>query len=100
MSINKMELSRNTFYNEPQIKIPLFSQEKEIVIDCETSIPLKCVIKYRKNIIYKIDWIGMHQKPEETFSYRKKDGKTYIYVSEFYYSGMGTKTDKKLECII
>ena len=95
-----MELSRNTFYNEPPIKIPLFSQEKEIVIDCETSIPLQCKIKYRKNIIHKIDWIGRHQKPEETFSFRKKDGKTYIYVSEFYYRGMGTKTDKKLECII
>jgi len=96
--MNKLNIfiTRTTFFNEKTIKIPIFYNKKELIINCETNIPLQCIIKYRKNIIYTIDWIGNHQKPLEKFSYKTINNKIFIYSYEYYYKVLGTKTEKKL----
>lgn len=91
---------RATFHGEQPIKIPIYNKEKELIIDCNTKVPLRCIAKYRRNVIYSIDWEGLHQKPIETFSYKTLNGKKYIYVSEYYYRGLGTKTEKQLVMVI
>jgi len=73
-------ITRSSFYGENPIQIP--------------------AIRYRKNMIYKIVWRGLHQKPDETFSYKKIDGRTFIYVQKYYSRGLGTTTDKELEIVI
>jgi len=93
-------ITRSSFYGENPIQIPIYNTEKDLIINCETRIPLQCAIRYRKNMIYKIVWRGLHQKPDETFSYKKIDGRTFIYVQKYYSRGLGTTTDKELEIVI
>jgi len=91
---------RATFYGEQPIHIPIYNKEKELIIDCKTKMHLRCIVKYRRNIIYSIDWEGLHQKTKETFSYRTLNGKKHIYVSKNYYRGLGTTTEKELVMIL
>lgn len=95
-------ITRSTFYGENPIQIPIYNTEKDLIIDieCKSQIPLQCAIRYRKNMIYKIVWRGFHQKPDETFSYKTKDGRIFIYVQKCYSRGLGTTTDKELEIVI
>jgi hypothetical protein len=97
-------ITRQTFHNYPSIEIPVFHNETTLIIDCTEICPpvydLKCIIKYRKGFIYTIDWEGLHQKPKETFTYKTKNNKKYVYKQDFYYKGKGTITEKELYFVI
>ena len=83
-------ISRNTFFGFDPIEIPIFNNINTLLIDCKTQPKLECVINYKNGIIQTIDWNGLHQNPKEIFNYKTKKDKKYVYVTEYWYRGMGT----------
>ena len=40
-------ITRTTFYGENPIQIPIYNNEKDLIINCETKISLQCAIRYQ-----------------------------------------------------